>query len=177
MNVILGITGSVSAYKTPWLVRDLRRAGHDVRVIMTPSAREFVAPLALEATSTHSVVIDPYDPAIQDGGSWHVHFAQWADVMLVAPCSATNTFKDRRWQLRHSTSNQSPQVYPPTHRLCLRLQWILTCGRSRQRNGMLRPSRQMVCQSVIDPESGSLASGLVGKGRLPELGDHCRSGQ
>ena len=93
MNIVLGITGSVSAYKAPWLVRDLRRAGHDVRVIMTPSSRQFVAPLALEATSLHTVIIDPYDPSIQDSGSWHVHMARWADVMLVAPCSATTMSK------------------------------------------------------------------------------------
>ena len=89
MNIVLGITGSVSAYKTPWLVRDLRRAGHDVRVVMTPSASRFVTPLALEAVSTHAVVADMFDPSIQDGGSWHVHLGQWADVMLIAPCSAT----------------------------------------------------------------------------------------
>ena len=89
MNILLGITGSVSAYKTPWLVRDLRRAGHDVRVVMTPSAREFVTPLALEATSLHPVIIDPYAADIQEGGSWHVHLGRWADVMLIAPCSAT----------------------------------------------------------------------------------------
>jgi phosphopantothenoylcysteine decarboxylase / phosphopantothenate---cysteine ligase len=68
MNIILGVTGSISAYKTPWLVRDLRRAGHDVRVVMTPSAVQFVAPLALEATSLHPVIVDPYDPSIQDRG-------------------------------------------------------------------------------------------------------------
>ena len=79
MKILLGITGSVSAYKTPWLVRDLRRAGHDVRVVMTPSAAQFVTPLALEATSTHPVIIDPYAPEIQEGGSWHVHLGHWAD--------------------------------------------------------------------------------------------------
>ena len=89
MNIILGITGSISAYKAPWLVRDLIRAGHSVRVVMTPSSTNFVAPLALEAVSQHEVIVNPYDPSIQAGGSWHVHLARWADVVLIAPCSAT----------------------------------------------------------------------------------------
>ena len=93
MKIILGVTGSIAAYKTPWLVRDLRKAGHDVRVVLTPSARVFVAPLALEAASSNRVIIDAYAPEIQEGGSWHVHLAQWADVMLIAPCSASTISK------------------------------------------------------------------------------------
>ncbi|MBK7032940.1 MAG: hypothetical protein IPH49_06705 [Ignavibacteria bacterium] len=60
-----------------------------MRVVMTPSAAQFVAPLALEAVSQHPVIMDPYDPSIQEGGSWHVHLARWADVIVIAPCSAT----------------------------------------------------------------------------------------
>jgi phosphopantothenoylcysteine decarboxylase/phosphopantothenate--cysteine ligase len=168
MNILLGITGSVSAYKTPWLVRDLRKAGHDVRVVMTPSARQFVAPLALEAVSLHSVIIDPYDPAIQQGGSWHVHLAQWADVILIAPCSATTL-------ARLATG------------LCDTALMTVVCSRTADTELIvfpamdtdmwLQPSTKRNVEqlradgiTVVDPDSGELASGLIGQGRLPEIG-------
>lgn len=168
MNILLGITGSVSAYKTPWLVRDLRKAGHDVRVVMTPSARQFVAPLALEAVSLHPVIIDPYDPAIQEGGSWHVHLAQWADVILIAPCSATTL-------ARLATG------------LCDTALMTVVCSRTADTDLLVFPAmdtdmwlqpstKRNVDQlradgiTVIDPDSGELASGLIGQGRLPEIG-------
>jgi phosphopantothenoylcysteine decarboxylase/phosphopantothenate--cysteine ligase len=167
MNILLGITGSISAYKTPWLVRDLRRAGHDVRVIMTPSARQFVAPLALEAVTTHPVIIDPYDPAIQEGGSWHVHLARWADVICIAPCSATTL-------ARLATG------------LCDTALMTVACSRpvetplvvfpAMDSDMWLQPATQRNVEqlradgiTVVDPEAGELASGLIGHGRLPEI--------
>jgi len=167
MNILLGITGSVSAYKAPWLVRDLRKAGHDVRVVMTPSARQFVAPLALEAVSLHPVIIDPYDPSIQERGSWHVHLAQWADVILIAPCSATTL-------ARLATG------------LCDTALMTVVCSRSADTELIVFPAmdtdmwlqpstKRNVDQlrndgiTVVDPEAGELASGLVGQGRLPEI--------
>ena len=167
MKILLGITGSVSAYKTPWLVRDLRRAGHDVRVVMTPSAQEFVAPLALEAVSTHPVIIDPYDPAIQEGGSWHVHLAHWADIVVIAPCSATTLARlatglcdTALMTVVCSRPQATPLVVFPA------MDTDMWHQASTQRNvAQLRADGAM----VAEPESGSLASGLVGAGRLPEI--------
>lgn len=169
MNIVLGITGSVSAYKTPWLVRDLRRAGHDVRVVMTPAASRFVTPLALEAVSTHAVVADMFDPSIQDGGSWHVHLGQWADVMLIAPCSATTLA--RLAQGLCDTAVQLVACSLPAGRPCLvapAMDSDMWSSPAIQRN-----VRQVVADGivVIPPASGELASGLVGEGRLPDLAD------
>lgn len=167
MNILLGITGSVSAYKTPWLVRDLVRDGHTVRCVLTPSAARFVAPLALEAVSRHPVIIDPYDPSIQEGGSWHVHMAHWADVVVIAPCSATTL-------ARLATG------------LCDTALMTVVCSRPAATPLLVVPAmdtdmwEQPAVQrnveqlradgtTVMDPESGPLASGLVGAGRLPEL--------
>ena len=167
MNILLGITGSVSAYKTPWLVRDLRKAGHNVRVVMTPSARQFVAPLALEAVSLHPVIIDPYDPSIQEGGSWHVHLAQWADVICIAPCSATTLARLATGlcdtALMTVVCSRTPvtelYVFPA-------MDTDMWLQASTKRNvDQLRADGVI----VIDPESGELASGLVGQGRLPEI--------
>ena len=167
MNILLGITGSVSAYKAPWLVRDLRKAGHDVRVIMTPSARQFVAPLALEAVSLHPVIIDPYDPAIQEGGSWHVHLAQWADVICIAPCSATTLARlatglcdTALMTVVCSRPSRTELVVFPAMDTDMWLQPATQRNAAQLRNDGI---------TVIDPESGELASGLVGQGRLPEI--------
>lgn len=172
MNIILGITGSVSAYKTPWLVRDLRRAGHDVRVVMTPSATRFVTPLALEAVSTHAVVADMFDPSIQEGGSWHVHLAQWADVMLIAPCSATTLARlasgasDTAVQLTaFSLPKDTPLFVAPA------MDTDMWHHPATQRNvDRIRTDGAI----VIPPATGALASGLQGEGRLPELDDLVR---
>ncbi|HBB26664.1 MAG TPA: bifunctional phosphopantothenoylcysteine decarboxylase/phosphopantothenate--cysteine ligase CoaBC [Bacteroidetes bacterium] len=168
MKILLGITGSVSAYKTPWLVRDLRRGGHDVRVIMTPSAREFVAPLALEAVSTHPVIINPYDPTIQEGGSWHVHLAHWADVICIAPCSATTLARlaaglcdTALMTVVCSRPAATPLVVFPA------MDTDMWHQAATQRNVAQLRSDGI---TVVEPDSGPLASGLTGAGRLPEIG-------
>lgn len=167
MNIILGVTGSISAYKAPWLVRDLRRAGHDVRVVMSPSATQFVAPLALEATSLHPVIIDPYDPSIQDRGSWHVHLARWADLMLIAPCSATtlarlaNAMCDTALMtVACSLPVDTPLVVAPAMDTDM---W--DHPGTRRNVDRIRHDGAI----VIPPATGDLASGLQGAGRLPEL--------
>lgn len=167
MNILLGITGSISAYKTPWLVRDLRRAGHEVRVVMTPSARAFVAPLALEATSLHPVIIDPYAADIQEGGSWHVHLGRWADVMLIAPCSATTLARlatglcdTALMTVVCSRPTSTPLIVAPA------MDTDMWEQPSVQRNIAQLLSDGVI---VIPPDEGELASGLTGKGRLPEL--------
>jgi phosphopantothenoylcysteine decarboxylase/phosphopantothenate--cysteine ligase len=167
MKIVLGITGSVSAYKTPWLVRDLQRAGHAVRVVMTHAATQFVAPLALEATSRHQVVVDPFDPQMQAGGSWHVHLAQWADVMLIAPCSASTLARLAMAEadsavvlVACSLPKSTPLLVAPA------MDTDMWEHPATQRNvSQLKADGA----HIIDPDSGELASGLVGAGRLPEL--------
>jgi phosphopantothenoylcysteine decarboxylase/phosphopantothenate--cysteine ligase len=172
MNIILGITGSISAYKAPWLVRDLRRAGHDVRVVMTPSATRFVAPLALEATSTHPVVVHSFDPTIQDRGSWHVHLAHWADVMLIAPCSASTLARIAHGEAESAVALVALSLPTPSH---------LIVAPAMDAEMWLHPSTQRNVQQlrtdgshVIEPATGALSSGLTGPGRLVEIGELVR---
>ncbi len=167
MNILLGITGSIAAYKTPWLVRDLRRAGHDVRVVMTPSATRFASPLALQAVSLHDVIVDAFDPTIQDGGSWHVHLAHWAHLMLIAPCSATTLARlatgltDTAVSLvAASLPSTTPLLVAPAMDADM---WSLA---STKRNVASILADGVI---VIPPATGDLASGLVGEGRLPEF--------
>ena len=89
-KIVLGVTGSIAAYKTPHLVRLLVKAGAEVRVIVTDAAAQFVSPLSLATVSKHDV------PAhVSDGDSWnnHVETGLWADVMVIAPCSANTLAK------------------------------------------------------------------------------------
>lgn len=167
MNIVLGITGSISAYKTPWLVRDLQRAGFDVRVVATPSATEFVSRLALEATSRSPIVVDPYSATIQDRGSWHVHMAHWANAMLIAPCSATSLAR-----LAHGLCDTAVMTValslPANVPLLVAPAMDLEMWQSpvTQHNITVLRERGIV---VIPPAEGELASGLSGVGRLPEL--------
>lgn len=89
-KIILAVTGSIAAYKTPELVRQLIKAGAEVRVLMTQAAASFVSPLSLETVSKH-----PVYSSVSDGSQWnnHVEMGRWADTMLIAPCSANTLAK------------------------------------------------------------------------------------
>src|SRR5205809_316079 len=87
MRVVLGVTGGIAAYKAPELVRRLRDAGADVRVILTPNAARFVSPLSLSAVSDHPVIVDQWGDA-SHGGVDHIELARWAELLLIAPATA-----------------------------------------------------------------------------------------
>ena len=86
-KILLGVTGGIAAYKSAELVRLLIKAGAEVRVAMTPSAREFVQPLTYQALSGHRVYVDLFD-AEADSAMDHIELARWCDLMLIAPASA-----------------------------------------------------------------------------------------
>ena len=86
-KILLGVTGGIAAYKSAELVRLLIKAGAEVRVVMTPAAREFVQPLTYQALSGHRVYLDLFD-AEADSAMDHIELARWCDLMLVAPASA-----------------------------------------------------------------------------------------
>jgi phosphopantothenoylcysteine decarboxylase/phosphopantothenate--cysteine ligase len=86
-RILLGVTGGIAAYKSPDLVRRLRDAGADVRVVMTASAQQFVAPLTFQAVSGHPVPEGLWDPAAAMGMA-HIELARWADLILIAPATA-----------------------------------------------------------------------------------------
>ena len=93
-KIILCITGSIAAYKAASLVRLFVKANADVRVIMTPSACSFITPLTLSTLSKHDVHTE-----VSDGSSWnnHVELGLWADVMIVAPTTATTLSENGKW--------------------------------------------------------------------------------
>jgi len=88
MNILLGVSGGIAAYKTPQLVRLLTAAGHSVRVCLSSNAHVFVAPASLQALSGHRVYQHQFPPVDVDGME-HIHLARWADCLLIAPASAS----------------------------------------------------------------------------------------
>ena len=90
-KIIIGITGGIAAYKINYLVRDFVKAGAEVRIVMTKPTEDFVSPLTLSTLSRNKVYTDFYD----ENKTWnnHVELALWADVMLIAPCTANTLAK------------------------------------------------------------------------------------
>ncbi len=162
-HIIVGVTGSIAAYKSALLVRELVKRGAEVRVVMTPAACEFITPLTLATLSGSDVVIDMF-PADRSKGTWHIHLGVWADLMIVAPASANTIAK-----LAHGFADNAltslalaircPMVIAPAMDTDMYLHTA-----TKDNLDILR--RREV--DIIQPESGELASGLTGPGRLPE---------
>lgn len=160
-KIILAVTGSIAAYKTPELVRLLIKSGADVRVIMTPASTQFVSPLALSTVSKHKVHSN-----VSDGDAWnnHVEMGRWADAILVAPCSA-NTMARLAGGL---CDNLVCAVY-------LSAACPVFVAPAMDEDMWMHPAtRRNLSQlqeygNIIIPiEHGELASGLIGAGRMAQ---------
>lgn len=162
-RIILGVCGSIAAYKAAFLLRLLTKAGAEVQVVMTPDAVHFIGPLTFSTLSGRPVLVDYFD---EKTGEWnnHVHLALWADVILVAPVSANTLSKFAHGGCDNLLSAiylsaRSPVFLAPAMDLDM---WK-------------HPATQSNIQSLLSygyhliaPENGALASGLVGEGRLAE---------
>ena len=162
-HIILGVTGSIAAYKAASLVRLLVKEGAEVKVVMTPLAKEFITPLTMATLSKNPILVDFYNP---ENGDWHSHVALglWADLYLIAPASANTIGKMAagiadNLLLTTDLSAKCPVVVAPAMDL------DMYRHPATQRNlEVLRSYGNM----IVEPESGELASGLVGKGRMEE---------
>lgn len=162
-HIVLGISGSIAAYKSCTLLRLLIRAGAEVQVVITPAGKEFVTPVTLSALSGKPVVSEFFN---QTDGTWHSHvdLGRWADMMVVAPATASSISK-----MAHGTADnmlittylsmKAPVVVAPAMDL------DMYAHHTTQQN--LQALRRMGV-SVIEPATGELASHLMGKGRMEE---------
>lgn len=162
-NIILGVTGSIAAYKAAPLIRGLVKGGANVKVIMTPLAKEFITPLTLATLSKNPILVDFYDP---ENGDWnsHVDLGLWADAYLIAPATANTIGKMAagiadNLLLTTYLSAKCPVIVAPAMDLDMYLH------PATQRNLQILKSYGNL---IIEPESGELASGLIGKGRMEE---------
>lgn len=178
-KVLLGVTGSIAAYKATFLVRLLVKAGAEVKVVLSPAARDFVTPLSLATLSKNPVLWEYFDED-DDEGKWnnHVELGLWADLMLIAPATANTLSKMISGEADNLLigtylSAKCPVYFAPAMDL------DMYRHPSTQNN---IATLQSYGNILIPAESGELASGLAGEGRLAEpeniiafLEDHLRA--
>lgn len=162
-NIILGITGSIAAYKAATLVRLLTKEGANVKVIMTQMAKEFITPLTMATVSKNPILVDFYNP---ENGDWnsHVSLGLWADLYLIAPASA-NTLAKMNYGIADNLllttylSARCPVAVAPAMDLDM-------YNHPSTQNNI--NSLKNLGVTIIEPGMGELASGLTGKGRMEE---------
>jgi phosphopantothenoylcysteine decarboxylase/phosphopantothenate--cysteine ligase len=166
LKIILGVSGSIAAYKAAHLTRLLVKEGHELKIVMTSNAKGFITPLTLSTLSKNPVLSDLFDA---NSGEWvnHVALANWADLLLIAPLSASTLAK---------------MATGLCDNLLLTTYLSATCpvyvAPAMDRDMYLHPSVQQNIDAlskrgniVIPPGEGELASGLEGIGRMAEPED------
>ena len=162
-KIVLGITGSIAAYKSCLIIRELVKRGAEVQVVITPAGKEFITPITLSALTQKPVISDFFS---QRDGTWHSHVALglWADAMLIAPCTASTLGK-----MAHGIAdNMLITTY-------LSMKAPVFIAPAMDLDMYAHPTTQQNLQTlqsfgnhIIEPQSGFLASGLEGKGRMEE---------
>ena len=162
-RILLGITGSIAAYKAAVLCRLLKTAGADVRVVMTPLAKQFITPLTMATLSKNPILVEFFDP---ENGAWNSHVAlgEWADCYLIAPATANTLAKMAtgvadNLLLTTYLSARCPVVVAPAMDL------DMYAHEATQQNLRTLAARGV---RIVEPDEGELASGLQGKGRMAE---------
>ena len=162
-KIVLGITGSIAAYKSCLLIREFIKQGAEVQVVITPAGKEFITPITLSAL-THKPVISEFFS--QRDGTWnsHVDLGLWADAMVIAPCTASTIGKMAHgvadnMLITTYLSMKAPVFIAPA--------MDLDMYRHPSTQANLR-TLQSYGNRIVEPASGFLASGLEGKGRMEE---------
>jgi phosphopantothenoylcysteine decarboxylase/phosphopantothenate--cysteine ligase len=162
-HIVVGITGSIAAYKAAILVRSLIRQGAEVQVVMTPLAKEFITPLTMATLSRRPILVEFFDP---ENGAWnsHVSLGEWADALLIAPATANTLGKMANGiadnlLLTTYLSAKCPVLAAPAMDL------DMYAHPATQQNLETLRTRGI---RIVEPDTGFLASGLNGKGRMAE---------
>ena len=162
-KIVLGITGSIAAYKSCLIIRELVKCGAEVQVVITPAGKEFITPITLSALTQKPVISDFFS---QRDGTWHSHVALglWADAMLIAPCTASTLGK----MANGIADNMLITTY-------LSMKAPVFVAPAMDLDMYAHPTTQQNMERlkgfgnhIIEPQSGFLASGLEGKGRMED---------
>ena len=163
MKVLIGVTGGIAAYKALELTRLFIKAGHQVQVVMTSGAKEFIQPLSFQALSGNPVRDSLFDEN-QEAGMGHIELARWADQIIIAPASAEMLAKLRMGRADDLLTTlvlatDKPIMIAPAMN---RLMWS---NAATQENVAVLQQRGF---EIVQPDSGEQACGEVGEGRMPE---------
>ncbi len=162
-KILVGVTGGIAAYKTAIIIRLLVKEGADVKVIMTDRAREFITPLTLSTLSKNPVLAESYDP---ESGEWnsHIDLGLWADLFLIAPATANS--------IARMANGIADNLLLTTY---LSARCPVFIAPSMDMNMLDHPATLINIETlkafgnnILEPETGDLASGLTGKGRMAE---------
>lgn len=163
MNIVLGISGGIAAYKTPDLVRRLKERGADVQIVLTASAEEFVTPTALQAVSGRPIRNNLWDKEAEASMS-HIELARWADLVLIAPATAEI--------MARLAGGGAPDLLST---LCLATEAPIVIAPAMNRvmwaNPAVQANRQLLEErgvTILGPDVGSQACGETGAGRMIE---------
>jgi phosphopantothenoylcysteine decarboxylase/phosphopantothenate--cysteine ligase len=162
-HILIGVTGGIAAYKTASIIRLLVKEGAEVKVIMTDHARDFITPLTLATLSKNSVLSEFYNP---ENGDWnsHVSLGLWADLFLIAPATANSIAKMANGiadnlLLTTYFSARCPVLVAPSMDLDMLIHPATVINIETIRS---------FGNTILEPATGELASGLTGKGRMAE---------
>lgn len=164
-KILLGVTGCIAAYKSAFLIRELIKNGAEVRVVMTPSATQFITPLTLSTLSKNEVIVNTFPPDQNNGTSfstWHIDNASWADLMIVVPATVNTIAKIVYGFADNALTTQVSALRCP-------LLLAPAADVDMYQNPITQQNikkLEEIGYYIVYPEEGELASGLFGKGRL-----------
>jgi phosphopantothenoylcysteine decarboxylase / phosphopantothenate---cysteine ligase len=167
-KILLGVTGCIAAYKSTFIVRELVKRGAEVKVVMTPSATEFITPLTLSTLSQNEVIVNTFPESQKDGSklnTWHINSAVWADLMLLVPATVNTIAKIAHGFADNALTTlisalRSPLIVAPAADVDMYL------NKTTQEN---IKKLESLGHYIVYPETGELASGLEGEGRLASI--------
>lgn len=167
-KVILGVSGGIAAYKACLIVRNLVKRGAEVRVIMTPSALEFITPLTLSTLSGNEVIVNIF-PETQKNGvnlkTWHIEYAIWADLMIIAPATINTIAKISNGFADNALSTVASALRCP---LLVAPAADMDMYNNPVNRENLRKLKELLGATIVGGEEGFLASGLSGMGRMAD---------
>ncbi len=166
-RIILGVTGGIAAYKAVFLLREFQKAGAEVRVTMTPSATRFVGLETFASLSGHDVAIEIFPEEQENANEWtrHINWGEWADLFVIAPCTG-NTLAKIANGISDNMLTATVLAARSPILICPTMDGEMYESPSVSEN---LEKVQEFGYHILEPESGFLASGLEGKGRLPEM--------
>lgn len=162
-KIVLGITGSIAAYKSCLIIRELIKRGAEVQVVITPAGKEFITPVTLSALTQKPVISEFF---AQRDGTWHSHvqLGLWADAMLIAPCTASTLGKMATGVADNMLVTTYLSMKAPVY-IAPAMDLDMYAHPTTQQN--MERLRSFGCH-IIEPQTGFLASGLEGKGRMED---------